>query len=89
LQTPEASGAIREGLPTVGLWLLWFALDYEAQKRTDFLYKFSRLSGRSTALLFKRGRQPDNVYQHIINFNKRKNRCPILKTLLEERPVRT
>lgn len=62
---------------------LWFALDYEAQKRTGFSYKFSVYQVEySRNFLFKRGRQLDNVYQHIINLTRERIDMPYLKTLL-------
>jgi len=62
---------------------LWFALDYEGQKRTGFCYKFSVYQVEySRNFLFKRGRQLDNVYQHIINLTRERIDMPYLKTLL-------
>ncbi len=62
---------------------LWFALDYEAQKRTGFSYRFSVYQVEySRNFLFKRGRQLDNVYQHIINLTRERIDIPYLKTLL-------
>lgn len=62
---------------------LWFALDYEAQKKTGFSYKFSVYQVEySRNFLFKRGRHLDNVYQHIINLTRERIDIPYLKTLL-------
>jgi hypothetical protein len=62
---------------------LWFALDYEAQKKTGFSYKFSVYQVEySRNFLFKRGRQLDDVYQHIINLTRERIDMPYLKTLL-------
>ena len=62
---------------------LWFALDYEAQKRTGFCYRFSVYQVEySRNFLFKRGRQLDNVYQHIINLTRERIDIPYLKMLL-------
>ncbi len=62
---------------------LWFALDYEAQKRTGFSYRFSVYQVEySRNFLFKRGRQLDDVYQHIINLTRQRIDIPYLKTLL-------
>jgi hypothetical protein len=71
---------------------LWFALDYEAQKRTGFSYKFSVYQVEySRNFLFKRGRQLDDVYQHIINLTRQRIDISYLKTLLgrKTRPYRT
>lgn len=62
---------------------LWFALDYEAQKKTGFSYKFSVYQVEySRNFLFKRGRQLDDVYQQIINLTRQRIDMPYLKTLL-------
>ena len=62
---------------------LWFALDYEGQKRTGFSYRFSVYQVEySRNFLFKRGRQLDDVYQHIINLTRERIDIPYLKTLL-------
>jgi hypothetical protein len=62
---------------------LWFALDYEAQKKTGFSYKFSVYQVEySRNFLFKRGRQLDDVYQNIINLTRERIDIPYLKTLL-------
>ncbi len=62
---------------------LWFALDYEAQKKTGFSYKFSVYQVEySRNFLFRRGRQLDDVYQHIINLTRERIDIPYLKTLL-------
>ena len=62
---------------------LWFALDYEGQKKTGFSYKFSVYQVEySRNFLFKRGRQLDSVYQHIINLTRERIDIPYLKTLL-------
>jgi hypothetical protein len=62
---------------------LWFALDYEAQKKTGFSYKFSVYQVEySRNFLFKRGRLLDDVYQHIINLTRQRIDMPYLKTLL-------
>jgi hypothetical protein len=62
---------------------LWFALDYEGQKKTGFSYRFSVYQVEySRNFLFKRGRQLDEVYQHIINLTRQRIDIPYLKTLL-------
>ena len=62
---------------------LWFALDYQEQKKTGFSYKFSVYQVEySRNFLFKRGRQLDDVYQHIINLTRQRIDIPYLKTLL-------
>ncbi|MEJ7678512.1 MAG: hypothetical protein WKG06_11765 [Segetibacter sp.] len=62
---------------------LWFALDYEGQKKTGFSYRFSVYQVEySRNFLFKRGRQLDDVYQHIINLTRERIDIPYLKTLL-------
>ncbi len=62
---------------------LWFALDYEGQKKTGFSYRFSVYQVEySRNFLFKRGRQLDEVYQHIINLTRERIDIPYLKTLL-------
>lgn len=62
---------------------LWFALDYEAQKKTGFSYRFSVYQVEySRNFLFKRGRQLEDVYQHIINLTRQRIDIPYLKTLL-------
>lgn len=62
---------------------LWFALDYEVQKKTGFSYKFSVYQVEySRNFLFKRGRQLDDVYQQIINLTRQRIDIPYLKTLL-------
>jgi hypothetical protein len=62
---------------------LWFALDYEAQKRTEFSYRFSVYQAEySRNFLFKRGRQLENVYQQIINLTRQRIDMSYLKTLL-------
>jgi hypothetical protein len=71
---------------------LWFALDYEAQKKTGFSYKFSVYQVEySRNFLFKRGRLLDEVYQHIINLTRERIDIPYLKTLLgrKTRPYTT
>lgn len=62
---------------------MWFALDYEGQKRTGFSYKFSVYQVEySRNFLFERGRQLDDVYQHIINLTRERIDIDYLKTLL-------
>jgi len=62
---------------------LWFALDYEAQKKTGFKYQYSVYQVEySRNFLFQRGRQLDEAYQHIINLTREKINLPYLKTLL-------
>jgi hypothetical protein len=62
---------------------LWFALDYQEQNKTGFSYKFSVYQVEySRNFLFKRGRQLDDAYQHIINLTRQRIDIPYLKTLL-------
>ena len=62
---------------------LWFAQDYEAQKKAGFSYRFSVYQVEySRNFLFKRGRHLDDVYQHIINLTRERIDIPYLKTLL-------
>ncbi|HUZ57852.1 MAG TPA: hypothetical protein VMU83_03630, partial [Hanamia sp.] len=71
---------------------LWFAQDYDAQKKTGFSYRYSVYQVEySRNFLFKRGRQLDDVYQHIINLTRERIDMPYLKTLLgrKTRPYTT
>ena len=62
---------------------LWFAQDYEAQKKTGFSYQYSVYQVEySRNFLFNRGRQLDDVYQHIINLTRARIDIGYLKTLL-------
>jgi hypothetical protein len=71
---------------------LWFALDYDAQKKTGFSYRYSVYQVEySRNFLFNRGRQLDDVYQHIINLTRERIDINYLKTLLgrKTRPYTT
>jgi hypothetical protein len=71
---------------------LWFALDYKAQKKTGFTYRYSVYQVEySRNFLFQRGRQLDEAYQHIINLTRHRIDMPYLKTLLgrKTRPYKT
>jgi DNA-binding MarR family transcriptional regulator len=61
---------------------LWFALDHDEQTRTNFRYQFSVYQVEySRNLLFKLGRQLDDVYQNIINLTRSRLDIDRLKTI--------
>ena len=71
---------------------LWFAQDYEAQEKTGFSYRYSVYQVEySRNFLFNRGRQLDDVYQHLINLTRERIDIDSLKTLLgrKSRPYKT
>ena len=71
---------------------LWFSQDYDAQKKTGFSYRYSVYQVEySRNFLFNRGRQLDDVYQHIINLTRERIDINCLKTLLgrKSRPYKT
>jgi hypothetical protein len=61
---------------------LWFAMDHQEQARTNFKYQFSVYQVEySRNLLFQKGRQLDDVYQHIINLTRPRLDINRLKTI--------
>jgi hypothetical protein len=61
---------------------LWFAMDKKQQERTGIKYKFSVYQIEySRNLLFKRGRQMDEVYQNIIDLTRSRLDLKRLKTI--------
>jgi hypothetical protein len=61
---------------------LWFVMDQRQQKETGFQYKFSVYQVEySRNLLFRRGRQLDDVYQNIINLTRDRLAIPRLRTI--------
>lgn len=68
---------------------LWFALDYDEQKRSKFKYSYSVYQIEySRNLLFQRGHQLDVVYQNIIDLTRRRLEIKDLKTIfgIKNRP---
>ena len=67
------------------MWIyscLWFVMDEEQQKTTGINYKFSIYQIEySRNLLFKRGRQMDDVYQKIIDLTRGRLSIKRLKTI--------
>ena len=71
---------------------LWFALDYEAQKKVGFTYQFSVYQVEySRNFLFKRGSQMDAVYQYLLDLTRNRIGIDSLKTILgrKNRPYNT
>jgi hypothetical protein len=71
---------------------LWFALDYEAQRRVGFNYQFSVYQVEySRNFLFKSGCQLDAVYQYLITHTRNRIDIDKLKTILgrKNRPRNT
>lgn len=61
---------------------LWFVMDREQQKATGFTYNYSIYQIEySRNLLFKRGRQMDDVYQKIIDLTRGRLDIKRLKTI--------
>lgn len=68
---------------------LWFALDYDEQKRSKFKYSYSVYQIEySRNLLFQRGHQLDVVYQNIIDLTRRRLEIKDLKMIfgMKNRP---
>jgi len=71
---------------------LCFALNFEQQKRSGFRYKYSCYQLEySRNLIFKSGRQMDEVYQGLIDRTRRVLDVPRLKTIFgrKQRPSKT
>lgn len=65
---------------------LWFVMDKEQQQVTGIQYKFSIYQIEySRNLLFKRGRQMDDVYQKIIDLTRGRLNIERLKTIFGKR----
>jgi hypothetical protein len=61
---------------------LWFGLDAEEQKRTEFCYQYSVYQVEySRNLLFQRGTGLDEIYQNIITLTRERLDVPRLKTI--------
>ena len=59
---------------------LWFAMDYEEQKRTSFRYNYSLYQIEySRNFLFQRGTYLDDVYQNIIDLTRKELDIKCLK----------
>ena len=94
-QLDGAQGLARLG-QVVDRWVysacLCFALDFEQQKRSGFRYRYSCYQLEySRNLLFKSGRQLDEVYQGLIDRTRRVLDVPRLKTIFgrKQRPSKT
>lgn len=62
---------------------LWFVMDKEQQETTGIRYKFSIYQIEySRNLLFKRGRQMDDIYQKIIDYTRGRLDIKRLKTIV-------
>jgi hypothetical protein len=90
-----AQGLARLGR-VVDRWVYWaclcFALNFEQQKRSGFRYRYSCYQLEySRNLLFKSGRQLDEVYQGLIDRTRRVLDVPRLKTIFgrKQRPSKT
>ncbi len=90
----------KQGLARLGevvdRWIYWaclcFALKLEQQKRSEFRYAYSCYQLEySRNLLFKSGRQLDEIYQGLIDRTRRVLEVPRLKTIFgcKNRPSRT
>jgi len=71
---------------------LWFALDYQEQRKSNIRFQFSIYQVEySRNLLFKRGRFLDQTYQGIIDLTRSKLDIPRIKTMFgaKTRPYQT
>ena len=93
--TMNASGVVGRLAKVCARWIysscLCFALTTEEQKRSDFRYSFSVYQAEySRNLLFKRGRQMEQVFDSIINHTRGPLNIKTLKTIFgcQRRPTR-